>query len=96
MTPDHLNAGIGGVFPGEKVLERMSMTHSVKQTLLAQAGITLVNYVFTCVMLHLQTSRKNTVDLTQRDRDLHEDHVSKPLESSLSGKSNVVFSPPRV
>eukprot|EP01031_Cornospumella_fuschlensis_P027256 gene27256-32926_t len=96
MVPDSLNAGIGGVFPGEKVLERMSMKSSVKQTLLAQAAITLVNYIFTCVVLHLQTSGKNTVDLTKVQSK--EEKASLPVASSgsSSSKKTVAFQPPRI
>lgn len=96
MTPDHLNVGVGGVFPGEKVLERMGMTHTIKQTLLAQAGITLTNYIFTCVMLHLQTSGKNTLELPKRSSQPHEDKIVGTLDSGNSDKKSGIFLPPRV
>lgn len=91
LIPDKLEGSVvGATIPGEKTLQRMGMTHSVKHTLLAQAGITLANYLFTCIILSLQDPKGKTIDLTKQKANSSNENLSRATKAS-SGQSESTF-----
>jgi hypothetical protein len=74
---------------GELTLQRMGLTHSIAQTLIAQLGITLANYVFTCLALQLQDPRGRNVDLTKKNKQ----NMKQVSKSSGDKKDPLVIAP---
>ncbi len=86
LIADPLTNGVvaGAVYPGEKVLQRMGLKHSLKHTLMAQVGIILVNYLFTCGVLMWQNPKGRTIDLTKKTSisEIEAGRISKNEKSS--------------
>ena len=49
----------GQLTPGEETLQKMGFSHSIKETLLAQSGIALFNFLFTMASLYMQDPKRN-------------------------------------